>query len=243
MRRLADGFEQFVGRMIFRIAHDCESDSQTRRRGALWNRFGRIVGSFRVNIGTKCFEQSLHVRFVKKNDVVDRPESSNALRTGLLIEDRAAGPLECTDAAIHIDADDENVAFVASAFQVADVPDVKRIEAAIRKNDPLAASLVIGEFCAKLIARDDLGFGAAHESGRGSPSVAADGLEELLAGDGRRTALHHDPATGDTGNVCRFEARAAAGKTGRILSENPITRPAHVDSLVASVYGNLCEVI
>src|SRR5260370_31055526 len=112
---------------------------------------------------------------------------------------------------MQVAADGKNVALAASVCQVADGPEVERVEAAVRKNDPLAASLVIGEFCAKLIARDDLGFGAAHESGRGSPSVAADGLEELLAGNGRRTALHHDQATGDIGNVCRFHRRGAAG--------------------------------
>jgi len=229
--------------MIFRVAHDGDADSETRRRSALRNRLGRIVGPFRVDIGTKCFEQGLHVRFVKKYDVVDRPQGGNKLRTRLLIEDRAAGSLECANAAIHIDADGENVALAASSFQVADVPDVKRVEAAVRKSDPLAASLVIGKFCAKLIARDDFGFGVAHESGRGSPRVAADGVEELLAGDGRRAALHHDQATGDIGNVCRFERRGAAGKREGVRSEDGVARPRHVDGLVAAVYGNLREVI
>src|SRR5260370_34820606 len=142
MRSHADGYEQFVGRMIFRIAHDSDADSETRRRSTLRNRLGRIIGSFRVNIGTKCFEQGLHVRFVKKNDVVDRSQSGNELRAGLLIEDRAAGSLECANAAIHIDADDENVAFGASAFQVAAVPDVKRVEAAGRQTATRAPAIM-----------------------------------------------------------------------------------------------------
>src|SRR5260370_33309353 len=107
--------------MIVWIGQDREGDSEAGRRSVLWNRLGRIVGSFRMNIGTKCFEQGLHVRFVKKHDVVDRPQSSNELRAGLLIEDWAAGALERANAAIHGDGDDKNGAMTASSFQLAEV--------------------------------------------------------------------------------------------------------------------------
>ena len=165
-----------------------------------------------MNVRAQRFEKGFHAGFVEKNNVVDGTQSSDELCTGLLIEDRAARSLECANAAIRIDSDDEDIALAASSFQIAYVPDVEHDEAAVSKNDALTAELAIGKYGAELVARDDFGFGAAHESRRGAPSFAAERVEEFLTGDSCRAALHHDQTARDIGDVSRLERRAAAGK-------------------------------
>lgn len=224
--------------MIFRIADDGDADAETCRGGALRHGLGGVVGSFGMNIRAQRFEKGFHVGFVEENNVVDGTESCDELRTGLLIEDRAARPLECANAAIRIDSDDEDIALAASSFQIAYVPDVERVEAAVSKNDALTAELAIGKYGAELVARDDFGFGAAHDSRRGAHSVAAERVEEFLTGDSRRAALHHDQTARDIGDVSRFERRGAAGKREGVGSEDRVTRTGDVDGLIASVDGN-----
>src|SRR4029077_662690 len=201
MRRLADGFEQPVGRMLFRISNDGDSDAESCRDGPLRNGFRRVIGSLCVNIGAEGFEQALHALFVEDHHVIDGAKSGDELRARLLTEDRTAWAFERADAAVPIDAHSENVTFATSPFEVADVPDMERVEAAVRKNDTLAAALVPDKFCSQSISRNDFGFRAAHASGGRSPRFTADGFEELFAGDSRSAAFHHNQATGDVGDV------------------------------------------
>src|ERR1700730_650626 len=56
MRRLADRFEELARRVVFTITDDGDADAEAGGGGALWNRFGGVVGTFGVNIGTQQFE-------------------------------------------------------------------------------------------------------------------------------------------------------------------------------------------
>src|SRR5260370_28120792 len=152
--------------MSFRIADDGGPDAETCRAGALRHGLGGVVGAFGMNVRAQRFEKGFHVGFVKDNNEVDGTESSDELRTGLLIEDRAVRSLECANAAIRIDSDDKDIALAARSFQIAYVPDVERVEAAVSKNDALTAELAIGKYGGELAARGDFGFGAAHDSRR-----------------------------------------------------------------------------
>ncbi|MGB6595634.1 MAG: hypothetical protein WBE70_00805, partial [Candidatus Acidiferrum sp.] len=78
-------------------------------------------------------------------------------RAGIFVKNGTTGALELADTGIRIDANDEDVAFTARAFEITDVADVKRIEAAVGKNDPLTALLMLRYFAAKPFALDDFG--------------------------------------------------------------------------------------
>ena len=225
--------------MIFRIADDGHTDAEACRGGALRHGLGGVVGPFRMNVRAQHFEKSFYVRLVEEHNVVDGTESSKELRAGLLIEDGAAGSLKCANAAIRIDADDEDIALSASALQIADVSDVERIETTVSKDDALTANFVIGKYSEELVGRDDLGFGAAHWSGGGSRSFAANGLKKLLARDRGGAALHHDQTARDIGYVSRLERRSTAGERKSIGSKDRVARPSDVYRLIAAVDGDL----
>ena len=142
-----------------RIADDGDANAETRGDGALGNGVGGVIGALGVDVGAQIFQQGFDVGFGEEHDVVHAAECGNELRAGVLIEDRAAGAFQIAHAGIRVHADDQDVAFAARAFEIADVSDMQRVEAAVGEDDALAAALVFGEFLAQQIARNDFGSG------------------------------------------------------------------------------------
>src|SRR6266568_9184221 len=77
----------------------------------------------------------------------------------------------------------------------------------------------------------------------GPRDFAADGFKELFARNGRSAALHHHQATGNVGDVRRFERRCTAGERQSIRGKNRIASAGDINGLIAAVNGNLCEAI
>ena len=83
--------------------------------------------------------------------------------------------------------------------------DVKRVEATIREDYLLTATLVSGDNLAQIIARYDFGFDVAHWSGTRSLDLATYGVQKFFARGGGSTPLHDHEAPGDIGDVRRFQ--------------------------------------
>lgn len=82
---------------------------------------------------------------------------------------------------------------------------VKRIEAAVGKNDLLATLPMVRQFVAEPFALDDFGCGLAHVLRSGAAGLVANGGQEFLAGDGGCAAFHDHETAGDIGDVRGFE--------------------------------------
>jgi hypothetical protein len=205
MRSLADGFEEAAGGVIFGVADDGYAYAEAGGGGALWNGVGGVVGAFGVHVWAEGFEERLDVGLAEEDHVVDGAKSGDEIGAGGFRQDGAAGAFESADAGVAIHRDDEDVAFAASPFQIADVSDVQRIEAAIREDDSLTAAFVSGEKLAETIAGDNFGLRLAHGSGAGPGGFATDGFEQLLARDSGCAALHYHQAARDIGDVGGFQ--------------------------------------
>jgi hypothetical protein len=97
-----------------------------------------------VNVRAEVFEQRLDTRLSEQKDVIDVAKRGDEEGAGVLVKNGAAGALQCADARVGIDADDEDIAFAARALEIADVADVKHIKTPVGENDALAAIPVLG---------------------------------------------------------------------------------------------------
>ena len=143
MRSLANGFEKIARGVVFGVTDDGDSDAETCGGGSLWHGFRSVVGSFGVNVRAQVFEQGLDARFAEQNHVINGAKRSDKKRAGVFIKNGTTGAFQRTDAGVCVDADDEDVAFAARAFEITNMADVKRIETTVGKNDALRAFLVL----------------------------------------------------------------------------------------------------
>jgi hypothetical protein len=143
MRSLADGFEKFARGMVFWVADDGDTDAETSGGGALGNGLQRVIGSFGMDVRAKIFEERLDTRFTKEDDVIHGAKRSDEKSSCIFIKDGTAEAFQSADAQIRVHSHDENVPFEAGAFEIADVADVKRIEAAVGENDLMAMLFVL----------------------------------------------------------------------------------------------------
>ena len=127
--------------MIFGIADDGYADAEAGGDGALGDGVGGVVGALGVNVGTQFFEQFFDVRFGENHDVVHDPEGGDEKGAGLFVENGAARAFQRASAGVGVDGDDEKVALLFCAGEVANMADVEGVEAAVGENDALAALL------------------------------------------------------------------------------------------------------
>ena len=60
-----------------------------------------------------------------------------------------------------------------------------------------------------------------------------------MARYGGGSALHHDQPTSDIGDMRGLDWRCAARKTERVSGKNRVSRPGHIDRLIAAVHGDV----
>jgi hypothetical protein len=101
------------------------------------------VATFDKDIWKKCGDDRARSRFVEDEDRVDAFEAGEDFGALELRGDWAAGSFEGANAAVAVDADDEEIAKGAGGFKTVDVPGMKKIEAAIGE-DNFAAVAFLG---------------------------------------------------------------------------------------------------
>jgi hypothetical protein len=143
MRSLAHKFKKIARGMILWIADDGNFDAETMGRRSLRHRFGCVVGAFGVNVRAEVFEQRFYARFAEEQDVIDGAKRGDEEGAGALIKNGAAGAFQLRDAGVPIDADNQEVAFAAGSFEIADVAYVKSIKTTVGKDDSLAEPPVL----------------------------------------------------------------------------------------------------
>lgn len=149
--------------MILGIANNSDANAQAMGDSSFGNGFGSVVRALGVNVRTKFLEQFFYIRFWKNQDIVDGAECADQLGTGLFVEDRAPAAFQVTKAGVCVHSDDEDVSFTFGAFEVANVANVERVEAAVGEYNALSCFLCFAEQGAKFVAGSDFGLGSAHE--------------------------------------------------------------------------------
>jgi len=129
--------------VILGVTHDSYANAKSGGDGAFGNGLRSVVGTFGVNVGTHLFQQHFDAGFGKEHDIVHAAERRHELRARIFIENWPARPLQFAHAGIGVQANDQDIAFAPRAIEIADVPDVQRIETAVGENDPPALALVL----------------------------------------------------------------------------------------------------
>jgi len=101
------------------------------------------VTTFDKDIGKKSGDDRARSRFVEDEDRLDAFEAGEDFGALELRDDWAAGSFEGANAAVAVDADDEEITKGAGGFKTADVPGMKKIEATIGE-DNFAAVAFLG---------------------------------------------------------------------------------------------------
>jgi hypothetical protein len=101
------------------------------------------VTTFDKDIWKKSGDDRARSRFVEDEDRLDAFEAGEDFGALELGDDWAAGSFEGANAAVAVDADDEEITKGAGGFKTADVPGMKKIEAAIGE-DNFAAVAFLG---------------------------------------------------------------------------------------------------
>src|SRR6267142_1079568 len=118
--------------MILWVANNGDANAKSRGDRAFRNAICRVIRAFGVDVGPQLFQKRLDVGFSEEHDVVHTAEGRHDLRARAFIENRPTGSLQVAHAGIGVHTNNQNIAFAARAFKIADVADVQHIEAAAR---------------------------------------------------------------------------------------------------------------
>ncbi len=197
--------------MRFGIADDGDAYGKALRRGAFRNSLCGIVGALGVNVGTKFLQQALDIGLWKKDYEIHWAKGCYELGARLFVENGTTGALELAKAAVRVNADDQKIAFLLCALQIADMADVQRVETAVGEHHALPFLPGIGNQRSKFIDGQDFGVGGTHRSGllRGG---LVNRLKKFIARYSGRTALHDHQASGDIGQMSGLQRRSARGQ-------------------------------
>ena len=136
--------------MRFLVADDCRSPAIRLHNSSLRNGLDSVVSSFAMNVGLQEAQQPLHCRIAKENYIVDATQGRHelgAIRSG---QYRTARSLQTRNRSIVVHGDDKPVRHVGSALQIAHVPDVEQIEAAVGESDRATLRAIACNRCDKL---------------------------------------------------------------------------------------------
>src|SRR5918911_669768 len=122
--------------MFLRVADDHHAPAIGSYHIALRNGLLRVVCALGVNVRADGTEQRLDGRLCEDRDEIYGAQAGDYFGALAFGDERASLPFLSTHLGVRVDRDDQQIAQGASAFQVAYVPDVQEVEAAVGKNDP-----------------------------------------------------------------------------------------------------------
>src|SRR5947209_6253978 len=124
--------------MILRVADDADAPAVGVYHVAFGDVLLRVVRPFGVDVGAKGQKEFGDGRLVEDYDVVNGAQGRDRLGALAFGDEGTVIALEASHLLVAVYADDEEVAEAARAFEVADVPDVQQIEAAVGEDDARA---------------------------------------------------------------------------------------------------------
>ncbi len=143
--------------MILGIANDLNSATVCEYVIALRDVLASVIGALRLHVRTNLANQRPHIGLVKDHDRVNVGECRNNLRSLLLGHERTPFAFDLAHAGIGIHRDNQFPAERLRPAQIANVPDVQQIEAAIGQHNLLTGASPVFYLLAQGIARINFG--------------------------------------------------------------------------------------
>lgn len=137
-----DFVEQAGGGEARREWQDADLGAGLLERGAfgLIKVLGSVIAAFDVDVGADGFEESDRAGFAENDHGVHAGQGGEDGGAVAFGDEGAVGAFELADGAVGIEADDQEVAELFGALEVADVAVVKEVETAVGGDDGLAAA-------------------------------------------------------------------------------------------------------
>ncbi|MCU1283742.1 MAG: hypothetical protein JWO13_92 [Acidobacteriales bacterium] len=144
--------------MVFGISDNGDAPADFLDDVTLGNGINSVVSSLGMEVGAKLANQSADIRLGENNDGINVGEGGHDFGAFGLRSSRASFTFECANGAVSINGDDELAAEFFGPTEVADVSDVKEVEASVGKRDGLARCAPFGDTLAERFAILDLVF-------------------------------------------------------------------------------------
>ncbi len=122
--------------MVLRISGNPDLTAVCEDLFSFGDGFFGVVGSFGVDIGLEDADDVRDVGLLKDDNVIDALEGRDKRDPVLESQNRAARTFEFSDRGVAVEGHDEDVTEFTSRIEVADVPDMQHVEAAVRQDDP-----------------------------------------------------------------------------------------------------------
>src|SRR5664280_2245150 len=149
--------------MVFGVANNFAPPAIRQDLVALGDVLLRVVGALGLHVGANLANQGAHVRFVKKNYRIHVSQCGDYLRALRSRHQRASRSLEPGDAVVRIHRHHQLSAQRLRAMQIANVPNVQQVKAAIGQHDRLAAVPPLCYAVTQSVARKKFLYVVAHE--------------------------------------------------------------------------------
>ena len=120
--------------MILRVTDDRYLSAVGPNPLPLGDRVGRIIRSFRVNVGTNDVDQFVHGGFIEDRDRVNETEAGNDLGPLRFRNVRAAVSLKISNLPIGVDTDNQKSIKPFRAAQVTYVAGMDQVKAPVSQN-------------------------------------------------------------------------------------------------------------
>ncbi len=119
--------------------------------------FRPVVGPLHQNVGLDQLDQRQGSFLIEQADVVDafeRPQHDRPL--GFIVDRPIRSFAETTNAGVGVESDDEQISLISRLLQVADMPPVEDVEAAVGEDNRLSLLTMSTDFFDEDLARDEL---------------------------------------------------------------------------------------
>src|SRR5882672_5697604 len=130
--------DQIGRRVPLGVADDGRADPQRLRDRPLGNALHGVVRSFRMHLRTDPAQERFHRILLEEGHPVDALERRHELEALLQREERAPASLELPSRGVGVQGDEEGLARLLRALEIADVPHVKEVEDAVGEHESLA---------------------------------------------------------------------------------------------------------
>lgn len=148
--------------MLLWITDDGHTDSEVVCHSALRNGLFRVVGPFRVHIGSQILKQRLDVALREYDDVIHVPDGGDELGAGLFVENWPSGSFQAADTGVGIHTHHQKISFPFGTSEVPNMTDMQSIKTTVRENYANSPPLSLLEQGFQLVPLHDFGDSRPH---------------------------------------------------------------------------------
>lgn len=211
--------------MIFGIAHNLHPATAGDHQIAFGHALRRVISSLGVNIRPQKLDHLTDIWLIENCDRVNVFQSCQNLGAFVVGNVRTPQALQRAGARVRVHRDNHSSSELFGRTQVANVPDMKQVEAAVGKDDSFSAGAPLSYFLGELGEIQNFLL-------RLRQSALHHGAQQLRACHRCRAALHHHDPSGIVGQARRRFGISSRSQSGGVGRNHRITGSGDIGYLV-----------